>query len=162
MTASEAADLTRSRSSIRIGASLRLFLLLLVAACGASGPRPPPPPEPVPETCATRLPPRDVPDASDTLPPLPAPSVSTFTPPRSTLVVNAEIPLAQIKQALEAKVPRRVAEERDHDIGAAGRLEYTVDRGPFAVRVEADSLVVEAQLLGNARACAKGRCYAGC
>jgi len=77
-------------------------------------------------------------------------------------VVHAEVPLAGIKQALEGKVPRRVAEERDHDLGAAGRLEYTVDRGQFTVRVEKDALVVEAPLQGRAQACAKGRCYAGC
>jgi hypothetical protein len=76
--------------------------------------------------------------------------------------VNAEIPLAGLRQALEAKVPRRVAEERDHDLGRAGRLEYTVDRGPFTVRVENDALVVESTLQGQARACARGSCYAGC
>lgn len=57
---------------------------------------------------------------------------------------------------------RRVAEEHDHDIGVAGRLEYTVDRGPFTVRVEEATLVVESNLVGRAQACAKGRCYAGC
>jgi len=55
-----------------------------------------------------------------------------------------------------------VAEERDVDIGVAGRLEYTVDRGAFALRVEGDQLVVEAPLQAHVRACAKGRCYAGC
>ena len=121
-------------------------------------PRPTPPaPEPVPETCATRIPPRDLSTPLVPRAPLPA-----FVSPRSTIVVHAEVPLAGVRQALEAKVPRRVAEERDHDLGAAGRLEYTVDRGPFTVRVEKDALVVESQLLGRAQACAKGRCYAGC
>jgi hypothetical protein len=85
-----------------------------------------------------------------------------FAAARSTVVVHAEVPFAGIRQALEAKVGRRGAEERDRDIGAAGHLEYTVDRGPFTVGVQGDSLVVETPLEGHARACAKGRCYAGC
>lgn len=114
-----------------------------------------------------RLPPRAAPGASSAtaLPRLPGPSTSVvggFAPPRSTLVVNVEVPLAGLRQALEAKVPRRVADERDHDLGPAGRLEYTVDRGPFTVRVEGEALVVESALQGRAQACAKGRCYAGC
>ena len=154
------------------------WMLLLVAACGGS--RVPagstaPPPEPVPETCATRLPARDaitsavarananVAASSVAASSVAASSVAApFVAPRSTVVVQVEVRLAGIRQALEAKVPRRVAEERDHDLGVAGRLEYTVDRGPFTVRVENATLVVEANLQGRAQACAKGRCYAGC
>lgn len=138
---------------------LRLLALAL-AACGPGGPARSAPPEPIPETCAVRLPLRDpaaAPPASAPRAPLPP-----LSAPLSTLVVHAEVPLAGVTQALEAKVPRRVAEERDRDIGVAGRLEYTVDRGPFAVHVDKDTLVVEAPLLGRAQACAKGRCYAGC
>jgi hypothetical protein len=139
---------------------------VLLAACGACGGGPgcgaaegPVPPRSSPrvaETCAIRLPPRTI--AS----PLPGTPPSPFVAPRSTLVVHAEVPLAGVRAALEAKVPRRVAEERNRDIGLAGRLEYTVDRGPFTVRVDNDVLVVESPLVGSARACAKGRCYAGC
>jgi hypothetical protein len=111
---------------------------------------------PIPETCATRLPARDPASAAGSS------ARPLFASPRSTIVVHAEVPLAGVGQALELKVPRRVAEERDHDLGAAGRLEYTVDRGPFKVRVDKDALVVEAPLQGRAQACAKGRCYAGC
>jgi hypothetical protein len=81
---------------------------------------------------------------------------------RSQLIVNVDVPLAGVRQAIETKVPRRVAEERDHDLGVAGHLEYTVDRGPFTLRVEGELLVVESILQGHAQACAKGRCYAGC
>ena len=81
---------------------------------------------------------------------------------RSLLVVDAEVPLASVKQGLEAKVPTRVAEERDHDIGMAGRLEYTVDRGAFTTSVQGDLLVVDTPLVAHVRACAKGSCYAGC
>jgi hypothetical protein len=136
---------------------LPMLIVLVVACSGTRTPPPAPPlPEPIAETCASRLPPRAAaaPAVSGAAPP--------FAAPRSTIVVNVEVPLAGIRQALEAKVPRRVAEERDHDIGAAGRLEYTVDRGPFTVRVENATLVVEANLQGRAQACAKGRCYAGC
>jgi hypothetical protein len=82
--------------------------------------------------------------------------------PLSTVVVNVEVPLAGVKREIEGKVPRRVGEERDADIGMAGRLEYTVDRGPFAVSAEGGALVVEAPLEAHARACARGSCYAGC
>jgi hypothetical protein len=139
-------------------------MLLMLAAC--SGARSPtatatatPVPEVVAETCATRLPSRAAVIAT---PAGAAVAVAPFAAPRSTIVVQVEVPLAGIRQALEAKVARRVAEEHDHDIGAAGRLEYTVDRGPFTVRVENATLVVESNLQGRAQACAKGRCYAGC
>jgi len=146
-------------------------LLLVLAACSGGHPKAPEP-EPIAQTCATRLPPRAA-DASASTATAPAPAAASapaapaapaapFAAPRSTLVVQVEVPLAGIRQALEAKVARRVAEEHDHDIGAAGRLEYTVDRGPFTVRVENATLVVESNLQGHAQACAKGRCYAGC
>jgi Domain of unknown function (DUF4403) len=140
--------------------SVLLLVLVATVACGPGAPpreRSAPVAAPVAETCAVRLPPR----AGDPLPPLPAAGAG-LSPARSTLVVNVEVPLAGVRQALEAKVPRRVAEERDHDLGMAGRLEYTVDRGPFTLRVENDVLVVESVLQGRAQACAKGRCYAGC
>ena len=140
------------------------LLVPLTAAALACGPSPGPAtvkaverPAPLADTCNVRLAPR----AGDALPPLPA-APSALEVPRSTLVVNVEVPLAGVRGALEAKVPRRVAEERDHDLGIAGHLEYTVDRGPFAMRVENDVLVVESVLQGRAQACAKGRCYAGC
>jgi hypothetical protein len=143
---------------------LLLVLMLVMLACrpgsappdGSVGPSARP--AALPETCAVQLPPRPL---GENLPPLPAAQPS-FSAARSTIVVNVEVPLAGVRQALEAKVPRRVAEERDHDLGVAGRLEYTVDRGPFTLRVEHDVLVVESTLQGHARACAKGRCYAGC
>ncbi len=85
-----------------------------------------------------------------------------FAIPRSTIVVQAEVPLAGIKEQLEAKIPKRVAEQHDGDLGIAGRLELTVDRGPFSTRVDGDTFVVETPLFGHAQACAKGSCYAGC
>lgn len=129
--------------------------MLLVAACGPARPTPSAGSSGAgADTCAVRLAPRPAPAAVSASAPPPAPP--------STLVVHAEVPLASVRQNLETKVGRRVAEERDHDIGAAGRLEYTVDRGPFAASVQGDALVIETPLVGHARACAKGRCYAGC
>ncbi len=138
-----------------------LFASVLACACGpAPPPRPVPPsrPPPVADTCATRLAPR----AAAVAPALPALPTGAPLAQRSTLIVNVDVPLSGVRAAIEAKVPRRVAEERDHDLGMAGHLEYTVDRGPFSLRVQNDTLVVESVLQGHAQACAKGRCYAGC
>lgn len=147
-----------------------MMLLGAVASAVACGPRgsssgPTPIPEPIPETCAIRTPARvgqgELPsDAPGNAPP--GDALPTFVWQRSTIVVQAEVPLAGVQQGIEAKVPRRVAEERDRDLGAAGHLEYTVDRGPFTVRGEGGALVVESVLQIRAQACAKGRCYAGC
>ena len=117
-----------------------VFALLAACGGGVGATSPSSLPEsaaPIPETCAVRLPARD---PASTSAPAAAPPAA-FASLRSTLVVHAEIPLAGIRQALELKVPRRVAEERDHDLGAAGRLEYTVDRGPFTVRVDKEQNV---------------------
>ncbi len=145
-----------------------VFLPLVIAlvGCGPSAgrggsSRSSLPPAPVADTCAVRLAPRPPGETGSGLPALSG-SSGAFAAPRSTLVVNVEVPLAGVRQALEAKVPRRVAEERDHDLGPAGHLEYTVDRGPLTIRVENEALVVESVLQGRAQACAKGHCYAGC
>jgi hypothetical protein len=108
-------------------------------------------------TCAITLPERAQPTM--TAPPL---GETSFAAPGSTIVVHSEIPVALIQRELEAKVQHRVAEDRDHDIGVAGRLEYTADRGPFRVSVKGDALFVATTIDIHARACAKGSCYAGC
>jgi Domain of unknown function (DUF4403) len=138
-------------------AAFLLGLLGLLAACGA-----PSRPEtvraaPIPDSCRIQLGPAPPPSGDAPRAPKPPPIIS-----RSTIVVHAEVPLATVKQGLESKVPTRVAEEKDHDIGIAGRLEYTVDRGAFAASVQGDAIVVEAPLVAHVRACAKGSCYAGC
>ena len=106
--------------------------------------------------CAAKL--------ADRAPPIGAPALvdPPFVAPTSTVVVHAQIPVAIVQRALESKVPHRVAEEKDHDIGVAGRLEYTADRGPFRVSVKGDALVVATTVDIQARACAKGSCYASC
>lgn len=70
--------------------------------------------------------------------------------------------LTSLAQELDARVPRRVAEERNHGIGLAGHLNYVVDRGPFTIAAEGESLLVRTELHGHAEACANGRCYASC
>lgn len=131
--------------------------LVVLAACGGPARPDASPATPVADSCRIQLgvAPPPVGDA----PQAPRPPLLIA---RSLLVVHAEVPLATVKQGLEAKVPTRVAEERDHDIGIAGRLEYTVDRGAFRATVQGDSIVVEAPLVAHVRACAKGSCYAGC
>jgi hypothetical protein len=67
-----------------------------------------------------------------------------------------------LAKELEGKIGPRLAEERNKAIGVAGRLNYTVDRGPFNVAVEGDSLVVRTDIKGRAEACRGRSCYASC
>ena len=123
------------------------------ASCGGTVPTP------APEVaCRVGLPPR--PARAADAPPEPRPPI--FLAPRSTVIVNVDVPFKSLAEALDAKIARRVAEERDHDLGMAGRLQYVVDRGAFVARVDGDALVIEAPLQAHVQACAKGSCYAGC
>lgn len=91
------------------------------------------------------------------LPPIHAP------PPRlSRIVVQAEVPFARIKNELEAKVAPRLADVHGSSLGIAGTLNYTADRGPFALSVENGSLIVRTDVRAHAEACARGSCYASC
>jgi hypothetical protein len=116
------------------------------APAAAPGARPP--------ECAQRLDPRSV------VPPAP-PSTPPAAPP-SRLLVHAQLSLAKLAAELELHVAPRLAEGRGVAIGPAGVLEYSVDRGAFTLSVAADHLVVETPVQGSARACRRGRCYAGC
>jgi len=80
----------------------------------------------------------------------------------SRLVVNVELKSAAIAKELDAKVAPRLADERNRSIGVAGHLNYTVDRGPFSVAVEGDSLIVRTDVRGHAEACRGATCYASC
>ncbi len=123
------------------------------ASCGSAPPTPPPE-----VACRVGLPPRPARPVDAE----PEPRPALFFAPRSTVVVNVDVPLKSLAEALDAKVARRVAEERDHDLGMAGRLQYVLDRGAFAAKVDGDALVIEAPLQAHVQACAKGSCYAGC
>jgi hypothetical protein len=132
-------------------------LAFVLAGCPGGAPGPGPAGSVAP-TCRITLPPRAA--AADPSPP--PPGLPPFAIERSTIVANVELPFATLAQSLEKKIGRRVAEERDQDIGLAGRLEYTVDRGAFHVGVQGDALVVDTPLDGHVRACAKAQCYASC
>lgn len=119
-----------------------LFALAAVAtACGGAGPRS----SSTPQVCNTpRLPP--APERN-----LPA-AVPSPVPP-STVVFAVDVDLAKIRQELESQVPRRLAEERDRDVGVAGRVTYTVDRGPFSVGMDRDRAVVATDVNARAAIC---------
>jgi hypothetical protein len=78
------------------------------------------------------------------------------------MVAHSVMKLAPLTAELEKSVSRRVADERGRDIGVAGSLNATVDRGPFSTSVEGENLVIRTELRAHAEACAKGRCYASC
>jgi len=83
----------------------------------------------------------------------------------SRAVVDVEVPFARFGRELEANVPVRVADDRGRDIGVAGYLDTTVDRGPFSFAPSASGreLVVRTTLKATARACTSRRgCYASC
>ncbi len=129
-----------------------LFFLLAVgpAACKHDGgERATSPP---PETCAVTLPPGE----------FAAAPFATSPTPRSRVVALAELRLGNVQKELEKTIPTRLADEKNQDVGLAGHVNYTVDRGPFAARVEGERLLVETPLRGRAEICASGRCYADC
>ncbi len=70
--------------------------------------------------------------------------------------------LAPLAKELEQKVAPRLAEERNRSIGIAGHLNYVVDRGPFTIAAEGDSLVVRTDIRARAEACRGSSCYASC
>lgn len=144
----------------RISTLVGTVALLSLAACGprlSANANPNVNANDVPRTCATALTPLTSVAAL-------SPAIDTTTRP-SKVVVAAEIPFARIAAELEKSVPRRVAEEHGRDIGIAGSLDTTVDRGPFSVSVSptGDALVVKTTLHAQARACTTSRgCYATC
>lgn len=122
----------------------RLVVLLGVAAaalpgCGRERPGPVWPGA----LCTTRLP--DAALASEDAPAL--------TQPTSRVLVEIRVETEAMLAALEAAVPRRVAERRGLDLGAPGKLDFHVDRGKFRVRVAGDELAVEVDLEGDAALC---------
>ncbi|MBX3262403.1 MAG: DUF4403 family protein [Labilithrix sp.] len=132
-------------------------LISLACACGGRDAASPGRAEPLPETCRVNLGPR-----SEALPgatPAPAPPASSRS---SRLVAHVELKLATLTKELESKIGPRLAEERNKGIGIAGHLNYTVDRGPFSVAIEGDSLVVRTDVKARAEACRGRSCYASC
>ncbi len=140
-------------------------LALLVGALGgcAGGSERPAPLVSAPQACRVTLAPRGGTEVGSPL----EPSTASASAPSATsnLVIDAEVPFARLVRELESRVPRRLAQERDRDIGLAGSLQTTVDRGDFSVGVSAaaDALIVKAPIHVEARACTTARgCYASC
>jgi hypothetical protein len=129
----------------------RFAFVLALVACGDSAP----PPKAVP-VCTTSLPPRAPVPAP--LPPTPPPAMTR----PSRIVAHVELKLAPIVKELEAKIAPRLADEKDKPAGAAGHLDYTVDRGPFRASVEHDALVIRTDIRAHAEACKNRSCYASC
>ncbi len=92
---------------------------------------------------------------------LPAQTASEKRAP-SRIIAHAELKLASLQQELESKVERRLSEARNVSIGVAGVVHYSADRGPFALSVEGDSLIVQSEVRAHAEACSGSRCYASC
>jgi hypothetical protein len=77
-------------------------------------------------------------------------------------VVDAETSLSSVRRELEKAIGRRLATVRGASAGVAGKVNYTVDRGPLSVSANPRALVVRTVVRANAEVCARGRCYARC
>jgi hypothetical protein len=106
------------------------------------------------QECAVRLPPAQ---ASS-----PASTAQVLRAAReSQLVVHGEAPLSTLALALEKRVQKRLAEGK-FDIGPAGTVSYSVERGALSLSVTATSLVIETPVSSRVEACRGGGCYASC
>jgi hypothetical protein len=134
------------------------ILALILCACGGGSETPSANPKSaLADTCRVQLGPRAAPLPAS----IPGPPAST--PTRSSrLVAHVDLKLGSLAKELEGKVAPRLAEERNKGIGVGGHLNYTVDRGPFTVAIEGDSLVVRTDVRGRAEACRGRSCYASC
>jgi hypothetical protein len=107
-----------------------------------------------PRECAATLMPRNGPV------PLPA-----ATPARnqalSQLVVHIEVPLPLLGDELEGRLERRLAEGR-FNLGPAGNVRYSAERGAVTLSVRENQLVVQTPVHARAEACHGERCYASC
>ncbi len=90
------------------------------------------------------------------------PEVKADELPASHIVTNVELKLARLQSELEAKIDRRLAAKTGVSAGVAGAVDYTVDRGPLALSVEREALLVQSEVRAHAQVCARGRCYASC
>lgn len=114
------------------------------------------------DTCRLDLGPRTSPLAPPSSEMPPREAKVKVTAAASRLVVDVELPTSALASELETKIGPRLAEVRNQGLGLAGHLDYSVDRGPFQVAVEGDSLVVRTDIHAHARACRGSTCYASC
>src|SRR5262249_37172610 len=96
--------------------------------------------------CATQ-----VPAAQGSIVPPDDASIVAVEPSRIAFTVV--VPLAKMRKAVEGKVPVRVAEESNRDIGTPGKLSYTVDRKPFAITVDKGRVILTSDLTAQVHVC---------
>lgn len=96
-----------------------------------------------PTSCASRLP-------GEATPPLPAPPLAM---PSSRVLVEVRVDTESMLAALEKSVPKRVADKKGVPMGDAGKLDFSVDRGPFEVGLSGDELGIAVDLEGTAKLC---------
>lgn len=96
------------------------------------------------------LTPRALPDQRPAIEPVPPLAAVARI---STVVVPARIPLAAIREAVNAGAPQTDAGQRDNPLRGffEGALTWRIDRGPIAVAGESNSLTLSAPLTGQAR-----------
>src|SRR5687768_2527690 len=117
--------------------AIGVLLATVLASCsgGSSRAAAAPAPQASAADCALRLGPRSA------SPPAPQPASAADAPP-SRLIVHANLSLATLAAELERHVALRLAEGRGVEIGLAGVLDYSVDRGAFTLSIAGDHLVV--------------------
>jgi hypothetical protein len=81
--------------------------------------------------------------------------------PLSQIVVHAEAPLAPLKELLEKRIPKRLAEGKV-GIGPGGKVSYQAERGSLKLSVTTTALVIETPVQARAEACRGDDCYASC
>lgn len=140
--------------TLRMRAAGRFLIATLLTSCAGRS-SPPAAVEAAPPACTRELGPRSLPR------PVTEPALPAAVPP-SRLIVEARLPLARLASELERNVAPRLAEGRGVNIGPAGVIHYSVDRGAFALSIADGQLVIEAPLQGRAEACSGRRCYAAC
>lgn len=85
-----------------------------------------------------------------------------MTAAASRLVVHAQLSLPKLGAELERSIAVRLADDDGVELGPAGVLDYSVDRGAFSLSLAGDHLLIEAPVQGRAQACRGRRCYASC
>ncbi|MBX3183083.1 MAG: DUF4403 family protein [Polyangiaceae bacterium] len=85
-----------------------------------------------------------------------APELAAATPwraPESRIGLELTADVALLRHQLERQVPRRLAQVKGQDVGAAGELSYRVDRGAFHVALDGDKLRVTTPVTAVAEVC---------
>ncbi|MBW2459856.1 MAG: DUF4403 family protein, partial [Deltaproteobacteria bacterium] len=72
--------------------------------------------------------------------------------PESRVTLDLGVTVERIERELSERIPT-VLDKGSRGIGRAGRLGYVVRRGPFAVTLEGDRLVVSTTVTVNAQVC---------